>query len=390
MLFIFLYIIVSVICLRSYANHKQINRIELISILTVLALIVGLGDMLGGYDRYIYGELFDRNADLIRNGGPFINLESPIMGYQSEMSYVIWNSLVAYITPNRYIFILFTTLFIYILLFFSFRRMFMEYPISVLLFMGLWFFFTFTYLRQAMAASCTWLGYRYVIKRDLLKFLIVWFIAYKFHNSAVIFLIFYFMPQKKWSKTTIVIVLAVLLVIGATGLPMSLYNLYGNAADSSRSMSYADDHSGFRYDYVFEVVTMMYLIFNRYDKIPEDRENIVYLNASLMFCFILFAFIQSSNAGRQSWYYIMGIIYLLSFLSAKGEDFDQYAKTVYIVATILYLRFVFNWGILISPYKTFLTNGHRQGDIIYEIFEYDDHYDEDKFYRKPFDIYIPR
>ena len=117
MLFIFLYIIVSVICLRSYANHKQINRIELISILTVLALIVGLGDMLGGYDRYIYGELFDRNADLIRNGGPFINLESPIMGYQSEMSYVIWNSLVAYITPNRYIFILLTTLFIYILLF---------------------------------------------------------------------------------------------------------------------------------------------------------------------------------------------------------------------------------------------------------------------------------
>lgn len=390
MLFIFLYIIVSVICFRSYANHKQINRIELISILTVLALIVGLGDMLGGYDRYIYGELFDRNADLIRNGGPFINLESPIMGYQSEMSYVIWNSLVAYITPNRYIFILLTTLFIYILLFFSFRRMFMKYPISVLLFMGLWFFFTFTYLRQAMAASCTWLGYRYVIKRDLLKFLIVWFIAYKFHNSAVIFLIFYFMPQRKWSKTTIVIVLVVLLVIGATGLPMSLYNLYGNAADSLRSMSYADDHPGFRYDYVFEVVAMMYLIFNRYDKIPEDRENIVYLNASLMFCFILFAFIQSSNAGRQSWYYIMGIIYLLSFLSTKGDGFDQYAKTVYIVATILYLRFVFNWGILISPYKTFLTNGHRQGDIVYEVFEYDDHYDADKFYRKPFDIYIPR
>ena len=121
MLFIFLYIIVSVICLRSYANHKQINRIELIFILTILALIVGLGDMLGGYDRYVYGELFDRNADLIRNGGPFINLESPIMGYQSEISYVIWNSLVAYITPNRYIYILFTTLFIYILLFISFR-----------------------------------------------------------------------------------------------------------------------------------------------------------------------------------------------------------------------------------------------------------------------------
>ena len=108
-----------------------------------------------------------------------------------------------------------------------------------------------------------------------------------------------------------------------------------------------------------------------------------------MFCFILFAFIQSSNAGRQSWYYIMGMIYTLSFLAAQGEGFDQYAKMLYLVATLLFLRFVFNWGILISPYKTFLTKGHRQNDPIFKGFEYDEKYDDNKFYRPAFEIKMP-
>ena len=33
-----------------------------------LALFVGLADMFGGYDRYIYGEVFDSIADGVTNG----------------------------------------------------------------------------------------------------------------------------------------------------------------------------------------------------------------------------------------------------------------------------------------------------------------------------------
>lgn len=170
MLYIILYIVISLLCISYFSSYKPLGTGKVAVIIATLAVIVGFSDMLGGYDRYIYGELFDRNADLIRAGGSFINPDSPIMGYHKEIAYVFWNSFVAYITPNRYIYILFTTIFIYTLLFISFRKMFMEYPVSILLFMGLWFFFTFTYLRQAMAAGCTWLGYRYVIKRDLIRF----------------------------------------------------------------------------------------------------------------------------------------------------------------------------------------------------------------------------
>lgn len=38
----------------------------------------------------------------------------------------------------------------------------------------------------------------------------------------------------------------------------------------------------------------------------------------------------------------------------------------------------------ISPYKTFFTNGIREGDVIEQLYEYDHGYDEDKFYRPAF------
>lgn len=389
MLYIFLYLIISTICFHLLYSDRRYGNAWLIGILLILALVVGLGDMLGGYDRYIYCDLFDGNADRIRGGGPFLNPTSPLMGYRKEMSYVIWNCLLAYITPNRYIYILLTTLFIYVLLFISLKDIFKKYPISILIFMGLWFFFTFTYLRQVMAVSCAWLSYRYVIKRKIIPFLILGFIAYKFHNSAIIFSIFYFLPRKKWEKSTIIAVFILSFIIGVSGIPMTVYNLYDDALDTQRASSYAIDLPGVRYEYILEVIVMMTLIFNRYDRIPEDKEHLVYLNGALMFCIILLLFLHSSNAGRQSWYYMLGMIYTLSFLSTKKMAFDDYSKIVYLLASVLFLRFIFGWGILINPYKTFLTSGHRQNDPIYLNFEYDDKYDNDKFYRPAINVYIP-
>ena len=108
-----------------------------------------------------------------------------------------------------------------------------------------------------------------------------------------------------------------------------------------------------------------------------------------MFCIILLVFLHSSNAGRQSWYYMLGMVFTLSFLSGQEDSFDNYSRLIYLLVTVLFIRFVVNWGVLISPYKTFLTEGHRQNDPVYLEFEYDDKYNEDKFYRPAFSIYIP-
>lgn len=368
-------------------QRKAHNTIALFAVLMGLALFVGLGDMLGGYDRYIYGELFDRCADCVREGRDVFDInQNPIMGYKSEMAYVLWNVAVSHVTDNRYIYILLTTVLIYLMLFLSFKEYVSNYPLALLLFLGLWFFFSFTYLRQVMAASVAWFSYRYIIKKQWWFFLICWFVAYKFHNSAIVFLPLGFIPLKKYSKEKVIAVMAVLLLIGATGITSGLYNVYAGAGDeqfASRSMAYADDHPGFRWEYLFEVIVFLYFLFKKYNSIPNDRKHLLFLNCIYAFCGMLLLFIQSSNAGRQSWYFMGGLIFLFTYILTNKRTGSEYRSQFLTICFILYFRIVWIWGILLYPYKTFLTDSFRAGDPIHEIFEYDHNYDKDKFYRDP-------
>jgi hypothetical protein len=135
----------------------------------VLGGFVGLGDMLGGYDRYIYGEIFDSMTDQrLAGNNPWMS--SAFAFYGTEFGYGTWEALMTYVTANRYIFIFASTMVIYILLIISLRQYVENIPFAVIMFMGLWFFFTFTYLRQVMGCAICWLAVRYIIKRNLSLF----------------------------------------------------------------------------------------------------------------------------------------------------------------------------------------------------------------------------
>ena len=226
-----------------------------------LSLFVGFSDMFGGYDRYIYGEVFDNIADVTTMKGDysdslFYNF------YSSEIGYTFLNVLISFFTENRYIFILIVTLIIYICLFVSIRKYTGNYPLAVVLFMGLWFFFTFTYLRQVLAATIVWLGIQYVIGRKFLKFLIVFLIGFSMHNSAIIFFPLYFIPIRKFSPRLIVGVMLVLLILGITSLPNLLFEVYESSSIVERHADY-NASGGLRIPYVLEAFFFLYLILKK-------------------------------------------------------------------------------------------------------------------------------
>ena len=202
-----LYLIVFLIPTIGYytsPNRSRQNNVLFFSIyMCFLALFVGFSDMFGGYDRYIYGEIFDNIADVTTMKGDYS--DSLLYNfYSSEIGYTFLNVLISFFTENRYIFILIVTLIIYILLFVSIKKYTVNYPLATILFLGLWFFFTFTYLRQVLGATIVWLGIRYVIERKFWRFMVVVLIGFSMHNSAIIFFPLYFIPQRKFSPKLIV------------------------------------------------------------------------------------------------------------------------------------------------------------------------------------------
>lgn len=388
-----LYYLIFVVAVATYystvdgGNQTVKQRYMLIAMLSFLAFIVGISDMLGGYDRYIYGELFDDTADMVSKGIYNFTLTPVAAEYTKEYGYQIYNVLIGAITDNRYIFIFITTCIIYILLYNSIKEYCINYPFAIILFLGLWFFFSFTYLRQVMGATIAWLSVRYIIKRDLKRFLIVWAIAWSFHNSALVLLPMYFIPVRKFDRQKVIIVMILAFILGMSGGPSALFSAYGEV-DSERAGSVSNE-TGFRIAYFIEAVFFLFIILKRYKEIPSNSANVVLMNMALVFCLILLFFIKSENGGRLSWYYMIGVISTITYLCTYSRKNKMFANIIVVVSFFLFNRILTLWGIMLYPYKTFFTDGFRKGDPIEVQYEYDHNYDRDKFYRTVFKLGKP-
>ncbi len=373
------------ILLFTVDKSKEDQKALVTYFLIALGIFVGLGDMLGGYDRYIYGELFDAMADVTHRGGnPWTSFSFAFYG--SEFGYGTFCALLSYITGNRYIFIFIATMVIYTLLIISLRQYVDNAPFAVVIFMGLWFFFTFTYLRQVIGCTVCWLSVRYIINRDLGRFLLVWFIGFSFHNSAIVFLPMYWVPVRKFSRKLVLQVMIVALLIGLSPIPQGLFASYGEIdANRSNVAGYVED-AGFRIAYFIEAIFFLYVILTNYGKISNKAKEIVMLNIALVFCAILLVFVKSENGGRLGWMFMIGMMCTLSNVCVKNKNVLNQGLIMVVVCLLLYLRVYNGWQTMLGlyPYKTFLTDGYRDGDPIHAKYEYDNYYDRDKFYRPAF------
>ncbi len=382
-LYLFIFFLAVAICFLTLESKRKYQLGFATWYLVGLGIFIGLSDMLGGYDRYIYAEIFDHMADVTFAGdNPFLSDSFAYFG--GEFGYGTLNALMTYITSNRYIFIFTCTMIIYILLIVSLRKYAENMPFAVVVFLGLWVFFTFTYLRQVLGCTIMWLSLQYIYKRDLKRFLLVWFIGFSFHNSAIVFLPMYFIPIKKYSQKTIIGVMVLALIVGLTPIPQSLFEMYGEVDTGRGTAQFYSMDAGFRYAYLIESVFFLFVILANYRDIPKTPKDIVLLNMALVFCAILLVFVRSENGGRLGWFYMLGIICTLTTICVRHKAITQFGLMFIILGLILYIRVYNGWQTYMNlyPYKTFLTNGHREGDPVFEKYEYDEFYDLDKFYRK--------
>ena len=385
-----IYYFVLIISLIFYFIQKD-KRVPSVSLffcfMLAIALFVGLGDMIGGYDRYIYGEVFDSIADEMRGKGNISSLFYLVNG--KEYGYFVWQIIVSVFTPNRYIFILVTTLTIYYLFFRVMRRYMLDYPLAVIVFMGMLFYFTMTYLRAVFAIAILWQGIRYIWERKFWKYAFFAVLAASFHTSILIALVMYFIPIKRYSKKTIIIWLILCFVAGMTPLPNIILANAGSLTEKNTGEvnAYELQEQGFRIEYVLEVLFFIWLIFKNYNKIDTAKRTLTFLNMTIVLCFILLFFMRFGQGGRFAWPFYIGVFYIIPYLVSKNKTSLPLTSIVLVVFSLLFIRISIAWESLNVPYTTFLTNGTPAGDgKIFNKYEYDLNYVDDKFYRPAFDI----
>ena len=383
-----LYLLIFLIPVLAYFFGDAVNRNKafLVCYMGALALFVGLADMFGGYDRYIYGEVFDSIADGVTNGMGYRYLPSLLFyepGY-SALSYVI-----ALVTENRYVYIFIVTMLIYYCMYKAFEKNMPNYPLAMILFLGMVFYFTFTYLRQVLAFSVAWLGVTYLIENKRWKFFLIVLLVALLHKSGIVFAALYFLPLKKFKPGLIIMLLGICAVLGFSGVTGALYDAYANVSEAGSMNTYSTS-SGVRGAYILEVVFFVWVILSNYKKIEPTRRNLVFLNMAWCFCALLLLFIRSSDGGRVAWFFTLGIIYTVTLVCSTQRLHTRiknaFGPLMVAVMLALYVRVYFAWQNYnnLYPYKTFLTNGYRVPDYSWERYEYDHGYDQDKFYRPAF------
>lgn len=385
----YLIFVISIIYYFIQSRQRNNSSTLFFFFMFITAFFIGLGDMIGGYDRYIYGEVFDSIADEMRGKRNLSHLFYLVNG--KEFGYFTWQVIVSVFTPNRYIFILVTTLTIYYLFFRVMRKYMLDYPLSVILFMGMMFYFSMTYLREVLGVAILWQGLKYIWKRKFWKYVFFVLLAASFHGSILIALLMYFVPIKIFSKKSITFSLIICLLIGMTPLPNFILANAGSLTEKSIGgvNAYELQDQGFRIEYVLEVLFFMWLIFKNYNKIDTDKRTLTFLNMTIVLCLILFFFMRFGQGGRFAWPFYIGVFYMVPYLVRKNKTSLPLTSIVLVVFTLLFIRITIAWESLNVPYKTFLTNGMPAGDgTIFDKYEYDLDYVNNKFYRPAFDFLL--
>ena len=383
----YLIFVVSLIYYFIQSRQRVLSPTLFFSFMLIIALFIGLGDMIGGYDRYIYGEVFDSIADEMRGGRNLSRLFYLVNG--NEYGYFVWQVIVSVFTPNRYVFILLTILTIYLLFFRVMKNYMLDYPLAVILFMGMLFYFSMTYLREVFGVAIFWQGIRYIWERKLWKYLLVVLLAASFHTSILIVLLFYFIPLKRYSKKSITALLLICLLIGLTSFPNVILTYVGDFTGKTAGGEFElnKQEQGFRIEYVLEVLFFIWMIFKNYARIDTDKRTLTFLNMAIGLCFILLFFMRFGQGGRFAWPFYIGGFYMIPYLVSKNKTSLPLTSIVLVVFSLLFIRISIAWESLDVPYTTFLTNGMPAGDgKIFNKYEYDLNYVDDKFYRPAFDI----
>ena len=193
----------------------------------------------------------------------------------------------------------------------------------------------------------------------------------------------YWVPIKKLNRQKVVYIMIAALLIGLSPIPSGLFSAYGEVNSDRMRFNYASEQ-GFRIAYFVEATFFLYVILSNYHHISNKTKDIVMLNLALVFCALLLVFVKSENGGRIGWMFMIGVMCTLSNVCVKNKMLLKQGSMLVVVCFFLFFRVCNSWGILLSPYKTFLTDGYREGDIIRDKFEYDFNYENDKFYRPAF------
>lgn len=220
-----------------------------------------------------------------------------------------------------------------------------DFKLAFLIFFFIFYIFSFGAIRQALALSITFWGWRYIKSQCFFRYLLVCIVAMLFHSSAIIALLVY--PAYHWLNFKKIVIISILLFSGMQLLVyileyIGLYAVYLNQVE---------DFSGgafIRFYYVFFVLILFVLFKQR----SRDIDTLRLFN---IVCFgVAFPFIFGAHMGTRLGYFFL--FYLMLLVPKVLSLYSWKIRLICIIGVAIYflmLLFVSTRNLEKSPYTPY-------------------------------------
>lgn len=309
------------------------------------AILGGVRDYTIGTDIRVYGNVWFNLAHESSNIFEYLKMaSSSSFGYL----YALFNFLVSRFTNNPHWFYFWYCLVenLIVLLALWENRDIVNITIGWATYLFMFYNINLNMLRQGMAVVILLLGFKYIRKRQLINFLLIVFIAYLFHNTAVIGVVLYPIYQMifrrtKENKSQIpVFILAIMFTflfgpateeLLSIGILSTRYLSYINANDAKPGFSY-----------LFYLVLLVIAIIT---KASIKDTKYVFFETILFMCVLFSAFVNISFISRITTYFSIYLCFGLSYILGKNNKAIIVKKSK--INNVIILVFIISYWVLI-------------------------------------------
>ena len=247
-----------------------------------------------------------------------------------------------------FLFFIISSLIIYTLTFYSFKRFSVNPAIALIVYLGIFYLPFLSVVRQALAVSICLFSYKYLYEKSFIRYSICILIATLFHYSAAISLVIFFIYHWINVKQSLLIAVSLLLLKSIVLSALEYLGIY------SDYLSSLDDLSGGGLTRLFYPLLCFSFIF-LYKLRKSEKDELKLL--SVIIIGLVFPFLFGSTMGeRLCYYFIVYYCYLIPLLLQK---IPLFVKNIYVLLFSGYFLFMIYFTSNIpgqksayTPYKT--------------------------------------
>jgi hypothetical protein len=318
-----------------------------------MVLVAGLRDMIGGFDVYIYGDVYENIT--------FQHLYSSFF----EKGFTLYFYILSFIEPRRE-FMFFCTALLILSLHVIFIKKYSPYIyISLFIYFAKFYLMSFVYLRQGIAMGFIWFAFAFFYKKKYFKFSLLVVLAFYFHQSSLIILPFLFIANKRLNYLQILGLSVVILLLSFLSSTNIIISTFAENINSEKILAYTEKSSSINLLYLFEGISYLVILFFFKPYFYKNKITVFVFNGFLLYIFIILFSLRNATFIRFSWYFfifvILGIPYIYLFLKREyNKSFLKLIVFTYYSLVFFRLLFVYDGGDFM-PYKSIYQDFDRGG-----------------------------